>query len=333
MRSWYAIRARAEGAEVSIYDEIGAYGVSAKSFLDELGALPDDGPLTLRLNSPGGSVFDAVAIYNALKRHAGPVSVWIDGIAASAASYVAMAGDEVVMPENAFLMIHDPSGVVFGTADDMRAMAEALDKIKGSLVTGYAAKSGGAEDDIAALMAKEAWLDAAEAVELGFADRLAEPVRIAARFDIGRFRNAPPALVDATAEIGGGEDDTSDDGAPEIAEADPPAGEAEDDGVPAEAVDPPPPETSGPVPDSAAIRAEALAHAAAVIDLCALAGLPLQARRFLDTGASLDEVRAALLAARADVTPEVTALHPQPGRSAEARPWGEVIARTFKPRG
>lgn len=86
-------------------------------------------------------------------------------------------------------------------------------------------------------------------------------------------------------------------------------------------------------PDPAAIRAEVLAHAAAVIDLCALAGLPLQARRFLDTGANLDEVRAALLTARADATPEVTALHPQPGRTADARPWGEVIARTFKPRG
>jgi len=333
MRSWYAIRARAEGAEVSIYDEIGAYGVSAKSFLDELGALPGEAPLTLRLNSPGGSVFDAVAIYNALKRHAGPVSVWIDGIAASAASYVAMAGDEVVMPENAFLMIHDPSGVVFGTADDMRAMAEALDKIKGSLIAGYVAKSGGAEDDIAGLMAKEAWLDAAEAVELGFADRLAEPVRIAARFDVGRFRNAPPALVDATDEIAEGEDDTADEGVTEIAEADPSMGDAEDDGAVEDAVDPPPPEASDPVPDPAAIRAEALAHAAAVIDLCALAGLPLQARRFLDAGASIDEVRAALLTARADTTPEVTALHPQPGRSADARPWGEVIARTFKSKG
>lgn len=326
MRSWYAIRARAEGAEVSIYDEIGAYGVSAKSFLDELGALPSNSPLTLRLNSPGGSVFDAVAIYNALKRHAGPVSVWIDGIAASAASYVAMAGDEVVMPENAFLMIHDPSGVVFGTADDMRAMAEALDKIKGSLVAGYAAKSGGPEDDIAALMAKETWLDAAEAVELGFADRLAEPVRIAARFDVARFRNAPPALVDTAAEIVEAADNTNDDGAAEVDAAEPPA-DATDD------VDPPPPEAPDPVPDSAAIRAEALAHAAAVVDLCALAGLPLQARRFLDTGANLDEVRGALLAARADATPEVTALHPQPGRSVDARPWGEVIARTFKPRG
>ena len=340
MRSWYAIRARAEGAEVSIYDEIGAYGVSAKSFLDELGALPDDGPLTLRLNSPGGSVFDAVAIYNALKRHAGPVSVWIDGIAASAASYIAMAGDEVVMPENAFLMIHDPSGLVMGTADDMRAMAEALDKIKGSLVAGYVAKSGGAEDDIAALMAKETWLDAAEAVELGFADRLAEPVRIAARFDVGRFRNAPPALVEAMEAAAG--DAADDDGADGEPADEQPRRSAVDDAAPRTTADPAPaeavdaaaePTDPNHAPDPAAIRAEALAHASAVIDLCALAGLPLQARRFLETGASLDEVRAALLAARADATPEVTALHPQPGRPADARPWGEVIARTFKPRG
>ena len=118
MRSWYAIRARDKGAEVSIYDEIGAFGVSAKGFLTELGALPEGTPVDLRLNSPGGSVFDAVAIHNALKRHEGTVTVWIDGIAASAASYVAMAGDEIVMPENTFLMIHDPSGLVMDTAGD-----------------------------------------------------------------------------------------------------------------------------------------------------------------------------------------------------------------------
>jgi ATP-dependent protease ClpP protease subunit len=299
MRSWYAIRAREAGAEVSIYDEIGAYGVSAKSFLAELGALPDDGPLIVRLNSPGGSVFDAVAIYNAIKRRAGPVSVWIDGIAASAASYLAMAGDEVVMPENTFLMIHDPSGMVFGTAEDMRAMAEALDKIKGSLVAGHVAKSGGAEDDIAALMAKETWLDAAEAVDLGFADRLAEPVRIAAQFDVGRFRNAPPALVEAV-EVAA--DDTADDGAAEV-DAAGDAGPAEDDVDAASLMtvddDTEPPGPPAVAFDPAAIRAEALAHASAVIDLCALAGLPLQARRFLESGSTLDEVRATLRRPRA----------------------------------
>ena len=264
-----------------------------------------------------------MAIYNAIKRHAGPVTVWIDGIAASAASYIAMAGDEVVMPENAFLMIHDPSGVVFGTAEDMRAMAEALDKIKGSLVAGYVAKSGGSEDDIAALMAKETWLDAAEAVELGFADRLAEPVRIAARFDIGRFRNAPPALVEAVESRQATRPRRRRRGAAERPTRPRTIGRgriAPGRRRPAPAEPTPSPSHPDPAPDPAAIRAEALAHASAVIDLCALAGLPLQARRFLETGASLDEVRAALLAARADATPEVTALHPQPGRPADAHP-------------
>ena len=135
MNTWYEIRARGTGAEVLIYDEIGAYGVSAKGFLAELGALPDGVPIDLRLNSPGGSVFDAVAIFNALTRHTGTVTVWIDGIAASAASYIAMAGDEIVMPENAFLMIHDPSGLVMGTAADMRDMAETLDKIRNLEIT------------------------------------------------------------------------------------------------------------------------------------------------------------------------------------------------------
>lgn len=129
MNSWYTIRARSSGAEVLIYDEIGVYGVSAKRFLAELGALPVGAPIDLRVNSPGGSVFDAVAIYNALTRHSGQITVWIDGIAASAASYIAMAGDEIVMPENAFLMIHNPAGLVMGTAEDMRAMASALDKV------------------------------------------------------------------------------------------------------------------------------------------------------------------------------------------------------------
>ena len=201
MNSWYTIRARAEGAELSIHDEIGAYGVSARQVIAELAALAPGTALELRINSPGGSVFDAVAIYNALKRHDGQVTVTIDGIAASAASYIAMAGDEIVMPENTFLMIHDPSGLVMGTAVDMRVMAETLDKIAGSLIRGYAAKSGQPDADIAALMAAETWFDAAEAVAAGLADRIAEPVRIAARFDVARFRNAPPALVEELAGL------------------------------------------------------------------------------------------------------------------------------------
>lgn len=330
MKSWYTIRARASGAEVLIYDEIGAYGVSAKGFLAELGALPEDAPIDLRLNSPGGSVFDAVAIHNALTRHAGSVTVWIDGIAASAASYVAMAGDEIVIPENAFLMIHDPSGLVVGTAEDMREMAGTLDKIAAGMMRGYAARSGRPEEEIAALMAAETWFDGAEALAAGLATRMAEPVRIAASFDITRFRNAPPALVDAVqavepepaatgADIVGNDNDAAPapDPAP-LAETDDPVGT-----VPGAATG----------PDPAAIRAEAIAHARAVIDLCRLAGQPQMAGRFLEEEAGLETVRARLLEARAEASPEIAPHHPQPGRAATARPWGDVIARTFKMKG
>jgi ATP-dependent protease ClpP protease subunit len=353
MASWYAIRARATGAEVAIYDEIGAYGVSAKGFLAELGALPDAAPIDLRLNSPGGSVFDAVAIHNALKRHEGNVTVWIDGIAASAASYIAMAGDEIVMPENAFLMIHDPSGLVMGTAEDMRAMAEALDKVKGSLVAGYAAKSGRDPEDIAALMAAETWFDARDALDAGLATRIAEPVRMAARFDIARFRNAPPELVgvvegdgtdaepvpdgnssdDTETDIVGGDDDIPPDADPalqsEVRERD-----VADGNIPPADGDP---ETSvaatNAAPVAGTIRAEVLAHARAVVELCRLAGQPQMAGRFLEEDASLDAVRAALLALRAEAEPEIAPHHPQPGRSSAARPWGEIVARTFKLKG
>lgn len=353
MNNWYTIRAQSSGAEVVIYDEIGAYGVSAKGFLAELGALPDGTPLALRLNSPGGSVFDAVAIYNAIKRHSGTVTVWIDGIAASAASYIAMAGDEVVMPENAFLMIHDPAGMVMGTATDMRAMAEALDKITGSLLQGYAAKSGRPQEEIAPLMAAETWLDAKDALDLGFADRIAEPVRIAARFDVGRFRNAPPVLVEgageeAQDEPSGNEAADVDDAPEESASDDDAEGAAANDvslNVDRPAAEPDPPSDPGassvaqgaasadPIVDAANIRAEAMAHARAVVDLCRLAGQPQMAGRFLERDTGLEEVRAALLALRAETEPDISAAHPQPGRPSGARPWGDVIARTFRLKG
>jgi len=357
---------------VRIYDEIGADGVSAKGFLAELGALPDATPLALRLNSPGGSVFDAVAIYNAIKRHSGTVTVWIDGIAASAASYIAMAGDEIIMPENAFLMIHDPSGLVMGTAADMRGMAETLDKIAGSMTRGYAAKSGKPEIEIAALMAAETWFDAQDALDLGLATRMAEPVRIAASFDIGRFRNAPPVLVEAVeaAEAGVGETVDSHDGiqisdplsresgstVTERNESVEAAGahlEAGPDAEPAPepetlaadktfdlGPEPAPPSegrstvgVANTAPDASAIRAEAIAHSRAVIDLCRLAGQPQMAVRFLEEDRGLDDIRAALLAEKADTDPDISSAHAQPGRASSTHPWGDVIARTFKLKG
>ena len=334
MNSWYTIRARGTGAEVLIYDEIGAYGVSAKGFLAELGALPDGVPIDLRLNSPGGSVFDAVAIYNALQRHDGTITAWIDGVAASAASYVAMAGDEIVMPENAFLMIHDPSGLVMGTAADMREMADTMDKIAGSMIRGYAARSGRSEEEIAALMAAETWFDAEAALEAGLATRMIEPVRISASFDIARFRNAPPALVVSIADLVPKNGPDGNEAAEDV------MGDAIGDEAPAIPGDPQPqletPPSPDPVPtgvDPAAIRRDAIAHARAVIDLCRLAGQPQMAGRFLEQDANLDAVRANLLAARAEAEAQISPHHPQPGPAPSARPWGDVIARTFKQKG
>lgn len=330
MKNWYTIRARGTGAEVLIYDEIGAYGVSAKGFLAELGALPNGVPIDLRLNSPGGSVFDAVAIYNALQRHDGTITVWIDGVAASAASYVAMAGDEIVMPANAFLMIHDPSGLVMGTAADMREMADTMDKIAGGMVRGYAVRSGRTEEEIAALMAAETWFDAEAALEAGLATRMIEPVRIAASFDVARFRNAPPALAEAIAAPAS-ESDQDDNKTGE---------DAIGDEAPAVPVEPEPEPGTPPCPDPVvtgidptAIRRDAIAHARAVVDLCRLAGQPQMAGRFLEEDANLDAVRSSLLAARAEAEAQISPHHPQPGPTPTARPWGDVIARTFKLKG
>src|SRR5262249_52758891 len=118
MRQWFTMKAGDGAAEIAIYDEIGKsfWGeetVSAKQFLDDLAALGDDVEnITLRINSPGGDVFDGVAIYNALVNHKAKITAHIDGIAASAASYIAMAANRIVMPANAFMLIHNAAGFV-----------------------------------------------------------------------------------------------------------------------------------------------------------------------------------------------------------------------------
>jgi ATP-dependent Clp protease, protease subunit len=208
-------------------------------------------------------------------------------------------------------------------------------------------------------MAAETWFDAQDALEVGLATRMIEPVRIAASFDVARFRNAPPALVEAVEAIEAGgtapdaddpqRDADADEAEPETLAESKTFDPAQDDAPPSgghagDVGDPniPSPGSgstvvpASPAPDPAAIRAEALAHARAVIDLCRLAGQPQMAGRFLEENASLEAVRARLLASRAsmaETTPEISPHHPQPGPGPSARPWGDVIARTFKRQG
>jgi len=187
VKNWYSIQDRADQpAEISVFDEIGAWGVSAKQFIGELKAI-DATSIKLAINSPGGSVFDALAMYNALRQHPANVEVTVLGIAASAASLLAMAGDTIIMPENAFMMIHNPWAVAAGNADELRDFAATLDIIATSLVGTYVARTGLPEDEIKQLLADETWLTAEDAVAKGFATEMSEVLRIAASADMDRL--------------------------------------------------------------------------------------------------------------------------------------------------
>jgi ATP-dependent Clp protease, protease subunit len=196
------VHARGYGvAEVRIYDEIASHGgVSAASFDDQLKALGRIQRLVLRINSPGGEVPQAAAIYNMLERLKASgthIAVVIDGVAASAASWIAMVGDEVIMPENTMMMIHNPAGLVVGESADMRDVAVVLDKVRDNMVAAYASKSRKSATDVRAIMDAETWYTAAEAVAAGFADRVEQPIRIAAAFDPARFARHVPKTMDA----------------------------------------------------------------------------------------------------------------------------------------
>lgn len=197
MKSWYSIQAKADqkAADISIYDEIGYWGVTAKQFIGDLKAL-DATTIKLAINSPGGAVFDALAIYNALRQHPAAVEVTVMGVAASAASLVAMAGDRIVMPENAFMMIHNPLNFAYGNADDLREMADVLDKIGDSLVGIYVARTGLPDDEVRALLDAETWLNADEAVAKGFADELLPAFKAAASFDFDRLPDNVRASIE-----------------------------------------------------------------------------------------------------------------------------------------
>jgi len=167
--SWYSIKNTGATDEISIYDEIGQYGVSAKSFIDELNQLTGK-RLSLRLSTPGGEVFDGIAIYNALVAHPATVDVSVDALAASIGSVIAMAGDTITMAATATMMIHDGFGLCVGNAADMHEMADLLDKTSNNIASIYAARTGVDAEQWRAAMRAETWYSADEAVTAKLAD-------------------------------------------------------------------------------------------------------------------------------------------------------------------
>jgi len=200
--NYYTIRNQVDEdtAEVLLYGDVGdslwSEGTGAKQFAEDLKKCGKVKSLNIRINSSGGSVFEGLAIYNTLERHSAKKTVTIDGLAASIASVIAMAGDTVIMPQNAIMMIHDPFGMTIGDAKEHRKMAEGLDKIKEGLISAYQRKTKMSNQDISDLMSDETWMGAVEAVQRGFADEVAEPMRMAAsmNFDLSAYKKAPKNL-------------------------------------------------------------------------------------------------------------------------------------------
>lgn len=194
-RGQFSAKAAKDEATLLLYDVIVSDdffgGVTAKSIVTALGEI--NAPVIhLRIDSPGGDVFAARAIEQAIREHPSKVIAHIDGLAASAASYVALAADEVVMGDGAMLMIHKAWSLAFGNADDFLEAAAILEKIDGTLVQTYARETGQDETIIRDWMGAETWFTAQEAVDAGFADRIAEiSPKASATWDLSAYGNAP----------------------------------------------------------------------------------------------------------------------------------------------
>jgi ATP-dependent Clp protease protease subunit len=198
---------RAEGNRLVVYDVIVASdsdaawlgGISAEAFARELRAMAGD--VELRINSPGGDVFAARAMAQAMREHQGRITAYVDGVAASAASLLAVSASETVMAPGAMMMIHEAWTIALGNKGDFLATAALLEKIDASIVETYQAKAGGDPAEWGALMAAETWYTAAEAVQAGLADRVAEdkPAAAQAAWDLGVYDNAPAGQMPAQA--------------------------------------------------------------------------------------------------------------------------------------
>lgn len=187
------------GGEI-VTDEWDDSDTSASGFRDALQSVGDVKTINLHINSPGGSVFEGIAIYNMLKQHQATINVYVDGLAASIASVVAMAGNRIYMPQNAMLMIHNPWTMAVGNATELRKQADVLDQIAKSSITTYLSKAGDKldEETLKQMMDEETWLTAEEALEYGLADNVMEPNKMAASISDkykARYHNVPDQLI------------------------------------------------------------------------------------------------------------------------------------------
>ena len=201
----FEIRCKSETrAEITIYEEIGEGGffydsLSAKEFNKQLKTLPDTvNQIDVRINSPGGDVFDGITIYNRLKQHKAKVTVYVDGLAASIASIIALAGDEIIMSEGAMVMIHKPWTVAVGDSSSLQETIDRLDDVEEQLLSIYQRKTGLDRSELRQMLSGETWMDAEQAIDLGFADKVSqeESAPIAASLKDKAWINKTPRIND-----------------------------------------------------------------------------------------------------------------------------------------
>ena len=199
-RKWYEINNGVDVTDVYLFNDIGTFGVSAQSFVEEIKEY-EEKELAIHINSLGGEVFDGMAIYSIIQRRKAKTTVYIEGIAASIASVIALAADEVIMSENSLLMIHNAWGGSSGDASEMRKQADVLDKISNEIAEIYVKKTHLPYDEIIRMMGEETWLTAEEAVAMGFVDSISEPIKVAAKYDVSKFKNITMEKVEKTLNI------------------------------------------------------------------------------------------------------------------------------------
>jgi ATP-dependent Clp endopeptidase proteolytic subunit ClpP len=199
-RKWYEINNGVDVTDVYLFNDIGTFGISAQSFVEEIKEY-EEKELAIHINSLGGEVFDGMAIYSIIQRRKAKTTVYIEGIAASIASVIALAADEVIMSENSLLMIHNAWGGSSGDASEMRKQADVLDKISNEIAEIYVKKTHLPYDEIIRMMGEETWLTAEEAVAMGFVDSISEPIKVAAKYDVSKFKNITMEKVEKTLNI------------------------------------------------------------------------------------------------------------------------------------
>lgn len=195
IRGFHITNAVGRSVNLFIYDVVGFEGTDASTVVKKITDLDVD-VINVRINSPGGLVFDGYAIYNALVAHKATVVVHIDGLAASIASVIAMAGDEIIMAENAQLMIHLPTVGVRGQSKSLRDQADVLDQLTASITDIYIARTGLTKEVVQDMMTKETWMNASMALEKKFVTKIGAKLKVAAcvdKFDLAvlNYSNAP----------------------------------------------------------------------------------------------------------------------------------------------